>query len=292
MTTICVIQARMGSTRLPGKVLMDLDGHTVLAWVIRACKSASLVDRVVVVTSTEKRDDAIKELCNRLVCPCIRGDENDVLGRFQLVAKCYPTDNVFIRITADEPFVDPVIINSVLHKREITNADYCSNVHPRTFPDGLDVECFTRKALNITYEKATRIIDRECVTSWMVRHPEYITTANVNSGYPDFKRERWVLDAPEDYTFCTQITTKWPWYKGPPNFFDILKILLDNPELRNINKHLGINERFLSALDDEIIDLKEKISNSLDAPKATENIDQLIQLRIEEHYRNHTKQFQ
>ena len=170
MSVLAVIIARMGSTRLPGKVLMKLGGLPTLLWVIAAAQRAYGIDEVIVATTTEPADDAIAERCAYEEVLCYRGAEHDVLARVAAAARTIAGTTVVVRLTADCPFVDPDVIGAVVRLRKMTGAAYASNVSPRTWPDGLDVEAFTTKALFAAEAEATRPIDRECVTTWIQRN--------------------------------------------------------------------------------------------------------------------------
>ncbi len=254
MRTVCIIQARMSSTRLPGKVLADLGDKPVLSWVTRACQAAVGIDDVVVATTTKSADDPIGLWGELNGVTVIRGAEGDVLDRYMLVAETTQGDT-FLRVTADEPFIDPRVISEVVALRKRAGVDYCSNVYPRTYPDGLDVECFTRAALEAAHKEATRPIDRECVTTWIARNARRFPSACVINPIPGMEPERWVLDTKEDYFFCKKIVSRWPWDRGPPSQMDILDILDKEPDIRQLNgggePHTMMNERFYQALADE-----------------------------------------
>lgn len=254
MNTIAVIQCRMGSTRLPGKVLADLGHYPVLAWVSRACRAAVGINDVWVATTTNEEDSQIVHRCDDNGFPVVCGSENDVLDRFWTVAEATRAD-VFLRITADEPFIDPRVISEVVALQRRTGADYVSNIHPRTYPDGLDVECFTIRALQAAHNEATRDVDRDTVTYWMVRNTHRFPSACVVNPIPGLQHERWVLDTQADMDFCQEIAKRWPWDKGPPSQMDILAILDKEPDLRKINgggvPHTMMNERFYQSLADE-----------------------------------------
>lgn len=251
MSTVCVIQARMNSTRYPGKVMAKLNHYPVLDWVVRACENAVGVDQVVVATTTNKEDDVIEAYYKgRPTVKVIRGSEHDVLSRFVLAAEA-TRGEVFLRVTADEPLIDPVVISGVIRLQRQTGADYVSNIHPRTYPDGLDVECFTAHALMAADREAKRAVDRDTVTYWMVRNASRFPSATLVNPLPNMEKERWVLDTQADMKFCAAIAAQWPWVNGPPSMYDILDILDRNPDLRAINSHHIMNERFFEALGTE-----------------------------------------
>jgi len=146
MNVVAIIQARMGSTRLPGKVLLDLAGRTMLARVVRRVGRAALIDEVMVATADAPDDDAIVEECRRLRVPCFRGSEHDVLDRFHRAAIAHRAD-VVVRITADCPLIDPEVTDRVIRAFFDERPDYASNTLRRTYPRGLDTEVMTAAAL-------------------------------------------------------------------------------------------------------------------------------------------------
>jgi len=202
--TICVVQARMGSTRLPGKVLKDVSGKPSLQWTVDACKMAKQTDEVVVATSFLEKDDAIAAFCRSQDIDCFRGDEKDVLSRFMGVATEYRAD-ILVRITGDCTFIDPRVIDEVVKLREMKDVAYATNTDPPTWPDGLDAEVFTRDALECAHREAIRGTDRDCVTRFIVRNRHRFPAANLVCPLPDLHRERWVLDSPEDYEFVRAV---------------------------------------------------------------------------------------
>lgn len=252
MKTVAIIQARIGSTRLPGKVMMPLANHPVLEWCVRAARAAPGVDETWVATSTLLADDVIYNWCNTHDVPCWRGSHDDVLARFVGAAKVSNAD-IILRLTGDEPFLDSQVIGAVVRLRHDTGAAYCSNVSPRTYPDGLDVECFTYKALKAANNETTRLIDRDTVTYWIVRNRSRFPAEALINPLGDLAHERWVLDTHDDFEFCTAIALLWPWRKGPPSQLDILGILDRAPELRKLNDKHVMNERFYEALAQEDI---------------------------------------
>lgn len=248
MKTVAVIQARLGSTRLPGKVLKHLDGITVLERVVTAVEQATGIDEVYVATTTSPKDGDIAGFCHRNGIKWMRGSEEDVLSRFMDAAKVSDAD-VLLRLTADCPFLDPKVISEIVALRKAMDVDYCSNIDPATWPDGLDTECFTRRALEVAHKEATRPSDRDCVTRYISRNRYLFKAANLTCPLPNMDRERWVLDAQEDYEFCVQIAARVKFW--PPSYLDILAILEKEPELRKLNRHLTRNERFYEGISTE-----------------------------------------
>lgn len=251
MNTVIVIQARMGSTRLPGKVLMELNHHPVLAWCVRACQAVPNADVVIVATSTLEADDAIDQWCEANGVHCWRGSETDVLARYIGAARVTHAD-VIVRITGDEPFVDPRVIAEVIELQKRTDAAYVSNCHPRTYPDGLDVECFTRVALEAAHAEATRPIDRDTVTYWIMRNQSRFPAETLINPVGNMSDARWVLDTERDLAFCQAIAQYWTWSKGPPSMLDIKGVIDRDLALLLVNPGV-MNERFYEALAQEDI---------------------------------------
>ena len=208
MTSVAIVQARMGSSRLPGKVLMDIGGRSVLDLLVSRLRRAE-VDAVVVATSDTAQDDAIERACGALDVPCVRGSESDVLGRFTAAMDRYPTDDV-VRITADCPFIDPTIVDEAvqLHRRE--GAAYTSNTLVRTYPDGLDVEVLRTSVLRIAAREAHQTDEREHVTPFVYRQPHRFVIRQLISGQPRLGRERWTLDTVDDLARLRDIATLVP----------------------------------------------------------------------------------
>jgi spore coat polysaccharide biosynthesis protein SpsF len=202
MTVLAVVQARMGSRRLPGKVLADVGGKPLLAFILARLETAPL-DAVVVATSVADRDDPIAELCRALRVRVVRGPEEDVLARFCQVVEGHRADHV-VRITADCPFADPTIVALALDTHLASRADYTSNTIVRTFPDGLDVEVATRESLLAAAADATDPEEREHVTPFIYRHPDRFHLSSFRSD-EFLADERWTIDTAEDLAFVRRV---------------------------------------------------------------------------------------
>ena len=199
MITAAVIQARMGSTRLPGKVLMDVAGRAMLQRVYDRVRRAQLVDTVLVATSFAEADQEIVRFCQANRIPVARGGltEDDVLGRFLDVASFA---DVIVRITADCPLIDPALIDLVVAHRADSGQPYVNNVDPRTYPDGLDVEAFTRQAL-VQADRETPWEEREHVSPWMRRQwPEGHLRYDGDLGHL-----KWSVDEEVDLAFVRRV---------------------------------------------------------------------------------------
>lgn len=204
MKTVCIIQARIGSTRLPGKVMLDLCGSPVLWHVVTRVSRAKSVDQVVVATTDQKQDDVICDLCRSEGFALYRGSEHDVLQRYFHAATEYQADSV-VRITSDCPLIDPAIISSSVELFWAERPHYISNViPPRTFPIGLDTEVFSFEALRIAHSAASLPDEREHVTPFILNHPEIFTLRRVARSI-DLSNLRWTLDTAEDYRFIKGI---------------------------------------------------------------------------------------
>ena len=197
-STLCVVQARTGSTRLPGKVLEPLGGRPMLQFMLDRLADLR-VDELVVATSTLDRDDAVVEVAFDAGRQVVRGSESDVLDRFTSALAAYPADHV-IRLTADCPLADPVLVEAVLARHLDRGADYTSNVFPRTFPRGLVCEVMTAAALRTAHAEATDPAEREHVTPFFYRRPERFSLANMRNDAP-LGREGWTVDTAEDLAF-------------------------------------------------------------------------------------------
>src|SRR6202521_6107103 len=244
--TVAIAQARMQSTRTPGKVLRNLGGQPVLQWTIDALNAATGIDQVVLATSLLPADDVIAKYCGRANIEHFRGSEDDVLDRFYQCAKQYNAD-IILRLTCDCPFLDPTVISQVVKLREMTNASYASNVDPPSYPDGLDVECFTFAALESAWKEAVRHSDRDCLPQYISRNRHRFKSVNLTCPLPGLANERWVLDTEADYKFCERLVSERKDDTKIMSYVEILSILDKYPEIRNINPGIR-NERFYEQL--------------------------------------------
>jgi len=199
MLILAVIQARMGSTRLPGKVLKSFGDTSVIKYMLERVEQSKLIDLTVIATSTNQENDV---LVNHLAdYETYRGEEDNVLSRFYEVAQRYQP-NLVVRLTADCPFIDPQLIDEVIQQTIDANADYGSNVNTATYPDGTDVEVFTFEALETAAQQATSKYDLEHVTPYIRQHAQ--NQINLQND-TDYRYIRWTLDTPEDYENLTNM---------------------------------------------------------------------------------------
>jgi len=235
MKTVAIVQARTGSSRLPGKVLEQIEGRSMLWRVCRRAGRSVLIDRLVVATTTRPRDQAIVDECRRLGVPCFRGSETDVLERYHQAAELHAAD-VVVRITADCPLIDPEVIDLVAGAFFERQPDYASNALQRSWPQGLDTEVMTAAALARAAREATQPHQREHVTPYIYQHPELFTLHPVTSGR-NLAEYRWTVDTPEDLQFVRAVYRRFP---GDDAFCwrDVLDLLAKEPALADLNRHV------------------------------------------------------
>ncbi len=231
---VAIIQARTGSTRLPGKVLMRISGKPMLLRVVERTKRAKLLNDVIVATTIKASDDAIANLCEAHGWPEFRGSEDDVLDRYFRAAQAYHAD-VVVRITSDCPLVDPSLIDTTIRGFVMAHdCDYASNtLEPRTFPRGLDVEVFSYSALRKAWQCDKKYSSREHVTPYIRQHPELFRLHSVEQTQ-NFSNLRWTVDTIEDLALVRRIYA----YFGHDHFSwrDVLIAIQDNPEWLQINR--------------------------------------------------------
>jgi spore coat polysaccharide biosynthesis protein SpsF len=233
MRVVGIIQARMGSTRLPGKVLRPLAGEPMLARCVRRLLHARTLDQVVVATTHEAKDDAIVDLCRARGWAWFRGDGEDVLDRYFRAARRFRAD-VVVRVTSDCPLLGPWVVEQVVGA--LGDADLASNVIPvHTWPRGLDVEAVRMDALERAWREDADPATREHVTLYIKRHPERFRLVGVNND-EDLSEMRWTVDTPDDYAFATRVYEHF----GHDLFSwrDVLALVRANPEIAALNGHV------------------------------------------------------
>lgn len=236
MTAVVIVQARTGSTRLPGKVLRDLRGAPVLTHVLSRAAAIPGVEKVCCAIPDVASDDELAQRAADLGAVVVRGPEEDVLTRYLLAARACDA-SIIMRITSDCPLLDPHVSGMVLQKLAANQLDYTSNVDPRSWPRGLDTEAFTREALERAAVEAKAPYDREHVTPWLRNHPS-VKRANVAHPNDRYAAWRWTLDYEEDLVFLKATLAHFPPLPYLPNFDEISALIDTNPELSAINSHL------------------------------------------------------
>lgn len=210
---VVVIQARVSSTRMPGKVLADLGGLPMIAFMVRRVRRAQRVDAVVVATSTDPSDDPLAAALARHGIDCFRGSLDDVLDRYYQTARAARADHV-VRLTGDCPLIDADLVDEALAELERGNWDYVGNLDPPTYPDGLSVEAFTMRALEAAWREARLASEREHVTPWL-RKPENGMRRENLRAEPDRSALRWTVDYPDDLEHVRELVAAM---FGKPDF--------------------------------------------------------------------------
>jgi spore coat polysaccharide biosynthesis protein SpsF len=234
LRAVAIVQARTGSTRLPGKALLDIDGQTMLARVVARVQRAQRVDEVVVATTNAPADDAVVSECEQLGVRVFRGSEHDVLSRFAGAAAAFGAGPI-VRITSDCPLIDPEVIDEVVYA--LGSADFAANTLQRTYPQGLDVEVASREALDRTAREAVKPFDREHVFPYVYRHPERFALVSVTSDR-DWSSLRWTVDEAEDLEFVRAVHAR---LGDPSSWRDVLGLVEREPELAEINR--GVRQK-------------------------------------------------
>lgn len=239
MKTVIIDQARMTSTRLPGKVMKTVLGKPLLEYQIERLQRVKLADEIVIATTANEADRPIVELCERLNVPYFRGSEEDVLGRYYEAAKERRAD-VIVRVTSDCPIIDPEVIDKVIkfYKDHAAEYDYVSNTLERTYPRGMDCEVFPFSILEEVHQKAVSQSEREHVTLFIYRHPERYRLANVAYS-EDQSHHRWTVDTEEDFELIERIVASLYPIKHSFDLKDCLELLRSNLEWASANNHIA-----------------------------------------------------
>ena len=233
---VVIIQARVGSTRLPRKVLLTLGDRTVLARVLARVGACQKVDEIVVATTDQESDDPIEAEVTRLGLSCFRGSETDVLARYHGAAQSVDAEHV-IRITSDCPLIDPQLIDQMIDRYHALGSavDYMSNALPRTFAHGLDTEIFSTKSLATAYNEASDPMHREHVTPFFYTQPDRFSLFGYTQDL-DHSHLRWTLDEPSDWEFFKAIVARLPDPMVPVS--EVLDLLKRDPQLTQLNTHV------------------------------------------------------
>ncbi|WP_442602620.1 cytidylyltransferase domain-containing protein [Paenibacillus sp. KN14-4R] len=235
MNVVAIIQARMGSSRLPGKVMRKLIDQSVLAHVVQRVKQVEEISRIVIATTSQSIDDPIVEEAIKLGVDVVRGSEEDVLSRY-FIASEHAKADVVVRITSDCPLLSPEITSEVIRFYMDNHCDYASNTLDRTFPRGLDVEVFSQKSLEKAHYEAVELSHREHVTPYMYQTNQF--TVASYKGDEDLSPYRWTLDTIEDWELI-QIIYEQLYSKGVIfEWTEVLNLIKVQPSLSLINAHI------------------------------------------------------
>ncbi len=247
---VVIIQARMSSSRLPGKVLAEIAGRPMLQHVVHRARKAGVGERVVVATSDDPSDDPVAAFCAASEITVERGSRDDVLERYYGAATNQAARAV-VRLTADCPMLDPQVIDAVCGEFDPARLDYVSNTLDRTYPRGLDTEVFTFEALERARNEARLRSEREHVTPYIWKHPERFRLGQVQQ-QQDHASERWTVDHAQDLEFVRAVYDAL----GTVDFGqdEALELLRERPELRRINQGIDGNEGYLKSLEQDRVD--------------------------------------
>jgi len=233
MNTVIIVQARMTSTRLPGKILMQVLGKPLLAYLVERLRRVRLADRVVIATTTNDSDLPVLALCEQLQVDCVRGPEHDVLARYDLAARAHGADLV-VRITSDCPLLDPAVVDDAIALYQAGGADYVSNALRPGYPLGMAVEVLSAALLARTAAEARAPEEREHVTPFIYRRPDRFRIGHLERETAHGS-ERWTVDTAQDFELVRRILEAI--YPSTPAFtmHDVLALLDRHPHWRDIN---------------------------------------------------------
>ena len=244
-----ILQARVSSTRLPGKVLLPILGKPMLRHQAERILKCKLLDKFILATSNDGQDDAILDICRDLQIPCYRGSLTDVLDRFYQAARGYAPDHV-VRLTGDCPLIDPTIVDQLIATYLSEPTDYMSNCVEPTFPDGLDVEAFRFHCLEEAWREARQPSQREHVTLFINRQPERYRVRHFK-GKIDLSHLRWTVDESSDFEFAKRVYEELYPTNIAFGMNDVLELLERCPELQTINANIARNEGLVRSVDQE-----------------------------------------
>lgn len=255
---VAIIQARLSSSRLPGKILLEVCGKPLLEHMITRVKRSKKIDEIVIATSTNKIDDLIEEWCKKNQIKCFRGPEQDVLKRYKL-ANDFINGDTIVRLCSDCPLIDPKIIDDVLETYESNDYDFVSNlfpVHGRTFPDGMSVEVFSSKLLVESDRNAKKPSEREHVTFYLWMQPKRFKIFRCD--YPeDLSKFRFNLDYLQDYCLIRSVFESLYPKNNCFTMEDVIKWLKENPEILKFNDNIESNQGWKKSFEED----KKKNSN-------------------------------
>ncbi len=244
---VAIVQARVGSTRLPSKVLMELAGAPLLVRVLERARAISGLDRVVLATTTAERDRPLLDLARQHGIEAFAGSEDDVLDRYYQAARHFQAD-VIMRLTADCPLLDPAVSARVLDRFWQGDVDYVGNTHPPTYPDGLDTEIFSLATLECAWREAHLRSEREHVTPYIWKNPDKFHLANV-AHTEDLSLLRWTVDALPDLEFVRAVYARLQRDGQPPfSMQEVLMLLANEPQLKETNAQFSRNAGYIQSI--------------------------------------------
>lgn len=237
----------MGSTRLPGKILLEINGRPMLSYMLERVVAAGNIDRVILATSTDRSDDPVVELCRKNNVLCYRGSVDDVLDRYYQAARKIKAD-IVVRLTGDCPLIDPRMIDEVINVYNNGDYDFVANTVPPkgTVPEGMDVEVFSFQKLEQAWHEAKKPSEREHVTFYFWKNPKIFSIFRYDLEQ-DLSEYRLTVDYPEDFEVVKAVITSF--YPKNPQFSlqDIINFLKNHPELHKKNANIESNQGWQSA---------------------------------------------
>jgi spore coat polysaccharide biosynthesis protein SpsF len=241
-----IIQARRGSTRLPNKVIKRIEGKPMLLHVVERVKMAKTISRVYLATTNSAQDKSLERVVSGMGIETFFGNESDVLDRYYKAATEYKINHI-VRITADCPLIDPGIIDKTVSKYLDGKYDYVSNTLKPSYPDGLDTEVFSLRAIEKAWREATKVSEREHVTSYIWNHPVIFRLGSVMND-TDLSGHRWTVDDKNDLRFV-RLVYRHLYHKNPEfRYNDILNLLEECPKIRLLNTGTKRNEGYKKSL--------------------------------------------
>lgn len=236
MKIVAIIQARMGSTRLPGKILKEVNNRPLLSYQLERLNTSEYINQIVIATTIKKQDYIIEKFCNDKKIPVYRGSESDVLARYYEAALEFKAD-IIVRITSDCPIIDAKVVDRTIKYFVEHEYDYVSNTIDRTYPRGMDTEVFSFKALEKAYIESFLNRDREHVTAYFYSNPQKFKIGSVKNE-SNFSKYRWTVDTVEDFELIKLIIEKL--YKENPHFTmnEAISLMEQNPNWYKINEHI------------------------------------------------------
>lgn len=250
MKIVIIVQARMGSTRLPGKMMMNLAGKPVIEHVFNRVVFSTLANEIWLATTTDKNDDVLAQWAQNNNIKFYRGSEHDVLDRYYQAALQAKAD-VVVRVTGDCPLIDPVIMDKVIEEYINGDYDYVSNIHPPTYPDGLDTEVFSFQTLKKAWQEAKLKSEREHVTPYIWNNFKFFKLKNVTADV-DYSNYRWTLDTQADFDLIENIIIECERVRNQGGIFEIIEVLEKHPNWLKINSTHIRNEGYLKSVNNNI----------------------------------------
>ena len=242
---IAIIQARMGSTRFPQKMMKSIFGKPLIELYVNRVKPSKLIDQIVIATTTKPEDNVFEKIATKAEIELFRGSENDLLDRYYMCAKHYGTPTGVVRLTSDDVFVDHEVIDHAIAVYQAEQVDFVTNHFEPTYPEGLDVEIYRFDTLEKAWRNATLLSEREHVFPFIQNHPEQFKIINFKQK-KNYSHLRWTIDYECDYDMAKLVYNHL--YEKKPIFLqkDIIEIIRQYPEIAKVNSHIkrkeGVNK--------------------------------------------------